>query len=166
MTRLALFFLGTLALASSGACAHFQAAPRSLYPGPERPAAEVARLSGPVARVDDVNVSHHGSAFALLPGCHVVVLKRNVGEGGVGGAWSADLGLVVYVFRMKAGNSYEIELHTQPGNGGVGNANVGGVKVKAFERDGRGKALATVEPVRKEDEVEACREADRPAQSQ
>ena len=160
MIRHPLLFAGTLALASGGACGHFQSAPRPLYPGESRPAEEVARLTGPVATVDGMEVSRLGPAFALLPGCHVVVLKRKVGEGGVSGAWSADLGRVAYAFRMKAGNSYEIDIHTQPGSGGVGTANVGDVKVKAVERDARGKALGAIAPVRNEAEIEACHESD------
>ena len=159
MTGHPLLLAGTLALANGMGCAHFQTTPYSLYQGPKRPAAEVARLDGPVAEVDGVDVSRLGTTFALLPGCHVVVLQSKVGEGGVGGAWSADLGTVVYVFRMQAEHSYDITLHTRPGAGGVGNANVGGVEVKAFERDARGKVLATLKPVHQESEIEACLES-------
>jgi len=160
MNRLPLLAAGMLALGGDMACAHFQAATYQLYEGPGRPTEEVARLGGPVATVDGVDVSRLGSSFALLPGCHVVVLKKKVGEGGVGGAWSADLGHIVYAFRMKAGHAYEIDIHTQPGNGGVGNANVGDVKIKAVERDLRGTSLGAVTPVRNQAEIEACHDSD------
>ena len=48
------------------------------------------------------------------------------GEGSTGGAWSAELGHMVYALQMKAGYSYEIAAQLQAGNGGVGNGTVSG----------------------------------------
>jgi hypothetical protein len=132
------------------------ATPRPLYDGPTRTAQEVAMLSGPVAKVDGVDVSEQGAVFALLPGCHVVTLQSRIGEGGVSGAWSADVRKQVYAFRMKAGNSYSIDVRLLPGNHSVGTANVGSVKILAIEQDGRGKKIGTLAPARGRADIEAC----------
>ncbi len=139
-------------------CSHFQPAPHPLYPGPARSPIEVARLGGPIAKVDGADVSSLGGNFALLPGCHVVELQRKIGEGSMSGAWSRDLGHRVYAFRMRPGWSYEIAVHLQPGNDAVGNGNVGQVTVQAIERDASGKTVANVLPVRKNADVEACQQ--------
>lgn len=139
-----------------GACSHFQPATHPLYAGPTRPTHEVARLSGPIATVDGVEVSRVGTSFSLLPGCHVVELRRRIGEGTTSGAWSAELRYTQYAFRMKAGASYEIEVQLQPGNAAMGSANVGGVLIEAVERDPSGKVVGVVSPVRKPAEVDAC----------
>jgi hypothetical protein len=138
------------------ACGHMGATPRPLYDGPTRTAQEVAVLSGPVAKVDGVDVSEQGAVFTLLPGCHVVTLQSRIGEGGVSGAWSADVRKQVYAFRMKAGNSYVIEVRLLPGNHSVGTANVGSVKILAIEQDSGGKKLASLAPARGRADVEAC----------
>jgi hypothetical protein len=136
--------------------------PYALYPGPALSANEVAVLSGPVATVDGVDVSRQGTVFSLLPGCHVVMLQSEIGEGGVSGAWSEHIRRQAYVFHMRAGNSYVIDVRLLPGNHSVGTANVGGVKILAFEQDGSGKKLASIAPARK-DEIAACQaEATRP----
>ncbi len=143
-------------LALVHACAHMGPSARPLYPGPVRPAEEVATLSGPIKSVDGLDVSDQGTVFALEPGCHVVVLESKIGEGGVSGAWSVDIPKHIYAFRMMAGHSYVVRVRVLPGNQGVGTANVGGVEVTAVEQDSRGKTLATVPRVRKEADVEAC----------
>jgi hypothetical protein len=143
------------------ACGHFQPTSQPLYPGPSRPAGEVARLSGPIAKVDGVDVSRLGGSFDLLPGCHVVELKRKVGEGSVGGAWSADLGHVTYALRMRAGQSYEINIRLQAGNSAsVGNATVGAASVEAVERDASGKTVANLLPARQATDIDACQRWD------
>lgn len=146
----------TTVIALLSACGHMGATPRPLYDGPARSAQEVAVLSGPVARVDGVDVSSRAPSFALLPGCHVVTLQSQIGEGGVSGAWSADIRNPVYAFRMRAGSSYSIDVHLLPGNHSVGTANVGSVKVVAIEQDSRGKKIASIEPARTQADIEAC----------
>ena len=48
-------------------------------------------------------------------------------------------------------------LHLQSGNNAsVGNATVGNVSVEAVERDASGKTVASIPPVRKNAEIEAC----------
>jgi hypothetical protein len=143
-------------LAASTACSHINSAPFPLYPPPVRATDQVAVLSGPVATVDGVDVPSQPS-FALLPGCHVVVLKSKIGQGTDDGAWSADLKRTVYAFQMKAGNIYVIEVHLQPGgSASVGNGNVGGVKIAAVERDANGHAIGKLSPTRNRAEIEAC----------
>jgi len=150
-------FLVAAALAGAGVtCGHFRPAARPLYAGPVRGDAEVARLAGPIAKVDGLDVSELGGSFALLPGCHVVELRQKIGEGGVSGAWSTELRQATYAFRMKAGASYEIDVHLEPGNDSVGNANVGRARVEAVERDARGQVVANILPARRPADIEAC----------
>ncbi len=150
-------FLVAAALAGVGVtCGHFGPASRPLYPGPARGDAEVARLAGPIAKVDGLDVSELGGVFALLPGCHVVEVRQKIGEGGVSGAWSTELRQTTYAFRMKAGSSYEIDVHLEPGNNSVGNANVGRAWVEAIERDARGQVVASILPARRPADLEAC----------
>lgn len=157
MRRFSACLLGFFALAIVVvACSHFQPAAHPLYPGATLPTEQVARLTGPVARVDGADVSRLDGAFALLPGCHVVELRRKIGEGTVSGAWSADIPPTTYAFRMRAGRSYEILVHLQSGNQGVGSANVGSVRVEAVERDSEGRTVANLRPVRKPADLEAC----------
>ena len=156
-----------LATAAGSACAHFQATPYAIYPGPARPPAEVARLNGPIATVDGVDVSRLGSAFQLLPGCHVVVVREKLGEGSAGGAWSATIPRTVYAFQMVAGRSYDVNVHLQSGgSASVGNANVGDVKLTALEREANGKSLGAIGPLRRSAEKTACQETPVPPMEQ
>lgn len=162
MTRIAstLAMVVTLTIAVA-TCRHFQYEAHPLYEGEPRPTADVAKLSGPVAKVDGMDVSHLGSLFALLPGCHVVELPTTLGQGTSTGAWSATIGHVSYAFAMKPGHLYVIETHTLPGNAAsVGNAVVGGVKVTAVERDSDGNLVAKLAQVRSRADVEKCRTED------
>ena len=82
-------------------------------------------------------------------------MSGNTGE--IMPPWSADLRQTTYAFRMKAGQSYEIDVHLQSGNNAsVGNATVGSVSVEAVERDASGKTVAIIPPVRKHADLEAC----------
>lgn len=156
--------LGAIA-ALSGAlgCAQFHAQPYPLYGEPMQPSDRVATLMGPIGVVDGKNVAKRGSLFALLPGCHVVSLRKEMSEGGLGGAWSIELPEQTYVFRMQAGHTYEIQVLRQSSVGAgsavstVGNATpAGGVKIEAVDRDAQGKILAVVAPTRSSSEIEAC----------
>jgi hypothetical protein len=159
MVAIRLLLAGVLMVVSGAACGHFQPAAHRLYPGPARPATEVARLSGPVATVDGVAVPDKTSLFTLLPGCHVVELQPRIGEGSVSGAWSAEIRHRTYAFKMRAGSSYEIEVHLQPGNDALGTGTVGGAKIKMVERDASGALAGTIAPVRNEADIAACRAA-------
>jgi hypothetical protein len=68
---------------------------------PRRAAAQVARLRGPVAKVDDRDVRALGPAFELDPGCHV--LEADAG------------GRKVFGIAMTAGYAYLVEV--RPGAG-------------------------------------------------
>jgi hypothetical protein len=157
MALTGLLFAFLLAATAGAACSHFQPVPQPLYPGAARPNAEVARLSGPVATVDGLAVPEKASLFALLPGCHVVELQPRIGEGSVSGAWSAEIRHRTYVFDMKAGSSYEIDVQLQQGKDALGSSTVGGAKLKAVERDARGAVVATFAPARNPAEIAACR---------
>lgn len=156
MNNVPFLLAGFLALAGAGSCGHMRPAAHALYQGDVRPVEQLAHLQGPVAKVDGIDVSVFGSSFALLPGCHVVLLQARIGEGSEQGAWSADLQHVVYAFRMKAGNNYNIEVLLQRGNTSVGNSTVGDVKINAVERDAHGKKLGLIAPVRSQAEIDAC----------
>jgi hypothetical protein len=162
MTRIAsTFALAAVLTIAFATCRHFQYDAHPLYEGEVLPAAEVAKLSGPIAKVDGVDVSHRGSLFALLPGCHIVELPTQLGEGTSNGAWSVNIGHVSYALAMKAGRLYAIDTELQPGSSAsTGNASVGGVKVTATERDVDGKAIAKLSRVHNKRDIESCRAAD------
>jgi hypothetical protein len=141
-----------LALIPTLGCSHFQAAPRPLYSGPVQPPEQTAILSGYVAKVDDADVEHLGGPFALLPGCHLVTSRTNVGDSSPTGAWSVVMPKLVFAFRMQAGHAYEIQAQRQGSGSETGN-----IKMHAVELDARGKRVAEVPPVRTKAEAEACR---------
>ena len=126
---------------------------RPLYPGAERPPAEVARLIGPIGEVDGQDVSHAGKAFSLLPGCHIVKLAHKTGEinklGGSGG-YVATLPGSIYAFRMQATHTYEIEVVIDPVTGPTGT-----LTIRAWDRDANGGALE-LSPARSTPEIDDC----------
>jgi hypothetical protein len=162
MTRIAsTFALAATLIVAFASCRHFQADAHPLYEGDARPAAEVATLSGPIAKVDGVDVSHVGSLFALLPGCHIVELPTQLGGGTSSGAWSVSIGHVSYAFAMKAGHLYAIDTELQPGSSAsMGNASVGGVKVTATEREADGKVITKLAKIRSKADIQSCEAAD------
>jgi len=115
--------------------------------GPEK----VARLYGPIASVDGEKVATKGNTFELLPGCHVVHMQHNVGEGGWDGSWAATFGNVVFAFEMKAGHAYSIEVETDDNSGPIGRA-----MVKARERAPDGHRTL-VPLVRAQEQIDECR---------
>jgi hypothetical protein len=149
-------FWCTLALAGSIGCRHIGPTPYVLYPGPAQAPERVATLDGPVATIDGTDVSQHGSTFALLPGCHVVVLQARIGEGGMGGAWSTVIQHRTYAFQMKAGHTYAIQVRLKSGDQSLGTGSVGEAKIEAFERDEKGQKVGALAPVRSNADVEAC----------
>lgn len=124
------------------------------YQGPERPRNEVARLSGPVARIDGNSVPTGGGTFDLLPGCHVVQIGGRIGDLSptpVSG-WSATLPPLVYAFRMQPGASYSISFEPEAS---LGRRSVGFGDIVAAERTAQGK-LRVVPPARSREDVMAC----------
>ena len=161
MTRIASTF-ALAGLLAAGSCRHFQRDAHPLYEGAPRPSTEVARLSGPIAKVDGVDVSELGGIFALLPGCHIVQLRARIGEGTGTGAWTEEIGRVVYAIAMRAGRVYVIDVELKAGGSAssVGNAGIGGIKLRAVEQDAEGKVVAKLSKARTKADIEKCREAD------
>lgn len=148
-----------------------------LYPNPEQPRQPetLVRLEGPIAKVDGQEIASIGTAFALLPGCHVVALLRKIGESNGNGAWSADLPPIVYAPQMIGGHSYEIEVVARFGNhttkgvaddgqiranaeimGPTGGATHGQVTITAKERDAAGSVVKVLPPARGRQDIETC----------
>lgn len=101
-------------------------------PGPDK----VAVLYGPVQTVDGQNVAGKGQTFELLPGCHVVTLQRNVGEGSANGAWASNLPYLVVAFEMKPAHRYVINMDRQYSSGPRGR-----MKLFASEKAPDGKVV-------------------------
>lgn len=154
--------LGATALASAAGCAHFQGEPRPLYAGPVLPSTETALLSGYVAKVDDVDVSHMGGPFTVLPGCHVITSRDKLGDNSPSGAWSVVMPRLTFPLRMQAGHVYEIQARRQGSGSETAN-----LKMSAVELDGSGKKLGEVPAAHGKADIEACRawESEREAQA-
>ncbi|MGA7121422.1 MAG: hypothetical protein WBY94_15060 [Polyangiaceae bacterium] len=85
-----------------------------LYPDVGRRLAgnEVARLYGPITRVDDRDVSTLGDALELMPGCHRVRTRddpvpNTFGRSTAGGGFR--FGARSFVFSMKGGHAYVLK---------------------------------------------------------
>lgn len=115
-------------------------------PGPDR----VATLNGPIQTVDGQDVSRKGQTFELLPGCHVVTLQRNIGEGSANGAWAANLPALTVAFQMKPAHRYAISSEMGDSSGPVGR-----VTIFARERAPDG-ATVRVPFARSEDDILNC----------
>jgi hypothetical protein len=139
-------------LLAPAACG-LKAMPVPLYPHPEqrRPAEDVATLQGPIASVDDERVARKGRTFELLPGCHVVELTRDLGEGSDSGAWAAHLPRIVYALRMRPAHTYVIAYQAENTSSMVGR-----LTIKAFERSPSGQTTR-LSPAGSSTEIEACR---------
>jgi hypothetical protein len=125
--------------------------PYPLYPSQLAPAPEqLATLLGPIGQVDGQDVGDKGRTFALLPGCHLVVLRRDVGEGGTSGAWVTHLPRIVYAFKMRAGHWYSVELKHSASSSSVWRINI-----LAFDRDGGG-AATQVPAATTEQQIQDC----------
>jgi hypothetical protein len=129
-----------------------------LYPGPGNPD-RVATLYGPIASVDDKDVSSRGRTFELLPGCHLVTLLRKVGDADGQAAWSGTLPPVVYALWMRPQHQYWIKYEFQSRGGPLG-----GLSLTAEERSPAGvvKMLGVAGPA----DVERCREWQRIARDE
>jgi len=124
------------------------------------PADRIAHLAGtctgaecipPIKLIDGQDVSSYGSAFDLLPGCHVVALDTNVVAGNVYVSWHGSSAPVVFALRMKAGDRYVIQRDIVENMGQEGR-----LVTTAREEDARG-ASTPIEPVKIADEIGACR---------
>jgi hypothetical protein len=114
----------------------------------------VALLLGPVELVDGEQVAS-GTAFELLPGCHVVEIGGPAGQAGEHGGWAASVPSVVYAMHMRPGATYVIssELDSTFRSGPNERASI-----LAREHDTQGNVRDI--PIAKDAEViEACRGA-------
>jgi hypothetical protein len=148
--------LSLLCTAMVSGCGHIgRVRPVALYPNPEQPRAaeSLAHLQGPVAKVDGVDVEAHGTVFDLLPGCHVVTLRRKVGEGNVSGAWMADLGTIIYAFHMRPAFLYSIDVRVR-----FRGASHGSMTIVAEERDASGALVSRIKPTRRPQDIEECQD--------
>ena len=108
---------------------------------------------GHIGWVDAIDVEPYGTVFDVLPGCHVVTLRRKVGASDVSGAWVAELGTMTYVFWMKPGHLYSIDVSVR-----FRSASHGSMTITAAERDSSGAVLNVVPQARAMREIEACRD--------
>jgi hypothetical protein len=134
------------------ACKRAGGVPYPLYPAAEPAPApdQIATLAGPIGSVVGREVGDKGRTFSLLPGCHVVVLRRDVGGAGEGGAWSAHLSRIVCAFKMRGGRRYSVEIRTDDSTGPVGH-----FTIKAFERDAAG-AATQLPAATSQEQIEDC----------
>lgn len=116
-------------------------------PGPD----SVATLYGPIQTVDGLDVSRKGQTFELLPGCHVVTLQRNIGEGSANGAWAANLPALTVAFPMKPAHRYAIASAMEDTSGPVGR-----VTIVAREKAPDGSTVR-IPFARSEDDILSCR---------
>ena len=148
MRRLVLVAAGAVACASLGPAKGYP-----LYakvgegPGPDK----VAMLYGLIATVDGTVVADKGMTFELLPGCHVVTLQRNVGQGNDNGAWAANLPRITYAFEMKPAHSSSIRAELEDTSGPVGR-----VMIVARERAPHGR-MVRWPSARSEADIDDCR---------
>src|SRR5690349_4288809 len=77
------------------------------------PPERVATLYGPIHTVHGRDVSGQGRSFELTPGCHLVVLSNNVGQGTSDGGWAANIGRLTVAFRMRPMNRYVVDVDFQ-----------------------------------------------------
>jgi hypothetical protein len=144
--------VAAIALLLGSACINRGGEARPLYPGPPRPAGEVARLFGPIGTVDGKDVSRLGKSFALLPGCHLVKLAEKTGEINTlgNGGYVASLPPAVYAFRMQATHTYEIEVVLDATTGPTGE-----IRIRAWDRDATGVSTE-ISPIGSTAEIDDC----------
>jgi len=110
----------------AGACGTQAPTGYPLYPklGDGPGADKVATLYGPIQTVDGQDVSSKGRTFELLPGCHVVTLQRNIGEGSASGAWAANFPRLTVAFEMKPAHRYSITTDAKDTSAPVGRVTI------------------------------------------
>jgi hypothetical protein len=120
-----------------------------------------APMSGPIIEtVDNQNVSDKDtSAFALLPGCHVVITSKNLVMGNEYVTWRGALSSRVFAFNMKGGHTYVVRLLIRQDMSGGGQ-----VVFHGEEQDAKGNRTADFDPVSSLDEIKACMNANRGGQ--
>ena len=129
--------------------------PYPLYEtGPTRPMpAQLATLHGPIAAVDGQKVTGKGKTFALLPGCHIVTLQRNVGaaDSNANGAWAGTLPPLAVAFKMRPAHTYLVNVRFEETSGPYGH-----MRIDARERDPQGQT-SPVPWIRSNADIDECR---------
>ena len=88
---------------------------------PARPHDRVARLFGPLAKVDDRDVMELGRAFDVEPGCHVVEVRQDFLQvDSSGAARPLEERRIVFGAMMTAGYIYSVERTAVMANDSVG----------------------------------------------
>jgi hypothetical protein len=145
--------LGLLSTLGTVGCGSQTSAGYPLYAklgaGPGRD--KVAMLHGPIQTVDDQMVAGKGQTFELLPGCHIVTLQRNIGQGTANGAWAANVGRLVVAFEMRAAHTYVISIEFDDATGPVGH-----YRIVAREKAPDG-TVVVVPFARSDDDVRNCK---------
>jgi hypothetical protein len=133
--------------------------PVALYPGADAnrlPASQVANISGPIAKIDDRDVSQLGGWFDLLPGCHVIEMLRQSSSSFILGAGNArprplPFG-TLFALRMKAGARYTVRQDFISDQGSRLRL------IRSAREVLSGGATADFDPVKSRDEILACRD--------
>jgi hypothetical protein len=114
----------------------------------------VAQLTGYVSKVDGNDVTEHGHAFELLPGCHLVVTPSEWGKVGDSGGIIVKTGHSTFALPMKAARQYLVEVQAGP----VGGAGAG-ARLVAIEKDMQGNAIREFEPASSGEDIASCKAA-------
>lgn len=121
--------------------------------GTRKPPGEVASVYGPIESIDGQDVAQHGSAFELLPGCHLVALSRDVVEGTNEITIWGTAGTVVFALNMRPGHRYFLHRDVVQTAGGLG------LSIGGKEEDPHGNVLGEFGPARSQADLETCRPA-------
>lgn len=137
------FEIAAATLALGGCIAPPPAYPLYRETAPPLGPRQIAQLRGYVRLVDGRDVSGHGAAFELLPGCQLVGTPSLWSRGGDKGATVMNTGELTFALPMRAGYRYLVEA-------GIGQAYrsgaVGHGGVVAYELDAGGNTTRTFAP--------------------
>jgi len=111
MTRMPRF-LTAVCVSLLGGCIVHETQGYPLYQpsSPTRAPGQIARVFGPLAKVDDRDVTSLGKAFDVEPGCHVLQVRKDFLQLDTGGAARPlDERPIVFAVMMSAGYIYSVE---------------------------------------------------------
>ena len=118
--------------------------------GARRPPGQVASVYGPIESIDGQSVAQHGSAFELLPGCHLVALSSDVVESTNEIDIRGTAGTIVFALNMRPGHRYFLHRDVVQSAGGL-TLSIGGK-----EEDSLGNVLGELGPARSRADIDAC----------